>query len=853
MSAPVFNIFFELTEQDGFGRESQAHTINVPVSKGLLFSLDDLCLSSAQNERLASQFKVVAVWPDQSIKWLQIKTLLSISKYQTQKFSLGYDSSKARTVNQQPQKSYSVVFAKSALSELCQFDSLFLLDYFEIKLINQPACKVCFTQVNQTHFELTEEVEADGYCELENGHFLKVKFEAEFYKATGEAKIRLNLLNEKAASHPNGLWDLADPNSAMIEYFNCIILPSESVEKKLQVVDEVNQEVFNSSANQLRLYQASSGGMNWNSPVHVNADNQVDLAFSGYQVHSLDRNRETLLSQGKRASMSLTIGSEHFISLPQFWQTFPKGVSVIDEKIIVELFPKGQSVHELQAGEQVSFKINCFHKHNELEAQQAPLKLTLCKKAGESMQHFPFLAYAQMASPIESIIAQGIEGYSNFFQKREVVDEYGWRNFGDLYADHEALEYTGDDIFVSHYNNQYDPIYGFLRQYALTEEMKWLELANDLAEHVKNIDMYHTNEDKAEYNNGLFWHTDHYLPAATATHRTYSKHHEQGAYMDHAGGGGPGGQHCYTTGLMYHYFLTGEQSSKDAVIKLTDWISRIYDGEGGFFEWLLSLKNSNVPGMKNMQNGLYPLDRGIGNYVVALLDSFALSQNTAYLARATKVLKNTIHPNDTLAKRQLSDVENTWFYTVLLQAAIKFLQIKEEVEQLDDDFYYVRDALLHYADWMLAHEYPYLEKPEILEYPNHTWTAQDLRKSNILYAAAYYSYDEHKRDCYQNKAAFFYQYVATTLAEEPTRQVTRILAILMQNHGVYEYFQQVDMPNLFLTPRQYEDPKYNTGYYKCCFIFNTLFNRLRQFSVKQEINWLSKRSAKFAKIINKGQ
>ena len=32
--------------------------------------------------------------------------------------------------------------------------------------------------------------------------------------------------------------------------------------------------------------------------------------------------------------------------------------------------------------------------------------------------------------------------------KRERADEYGWRHFGDLYADHETLGYDGDDIFV---------------------------------------------------------------------------------------------------------------------------------------------------------------------------------------------------------------------------------------------------------------------------------------------------------------------------------------------------------------------------------------------------------------------
>ncbi len=47
--------------------------------------------------------------------------------------------------------------------------------------------------------------------------------------------------------------------------------------------------------------------------------------------------------------------------------------------------------------------------------------------------------------------------------------------------------------------------------------------ANDLARHVSDIDIYHTSEDQAKYNNGLFWHTYHYVDAGKSTHRSYPK------------------------------------------------------------------------------------------------------------------------------------------------------------------------------------------------------------------------------------------------------------------------------------------------------------------------------------------
>jgi hypothetical protein len=76
---------------------------------------------------------------------------------------------------------------------------------------------------------------------------------------------------------------------------------------------------------------------------------------------------------------------------------------------------------------------------------------------------------------------------------------------------------------VSHYNNQYDPVAGFVFQFLRTGDPRWWTMATELASHVIDIDVYHTTRDKSAYNHGLFWHTYHYGDADTATHRTYPR------------------------------------------------------------------------------------------------------------------------------------------------------------------------------------------------------------------------------------------------------------------------------------------------------------------------------------------
>ena len=377
-----------------------------------------------------------------------------------------------------------------------------------------------------------------------------------------------------------------------------------------------------------------------------------------------------------------------------------------------------------------------------------------------------------------------IGGPNSFFSKREKIDEYGWRNFGDVYADHETWLNTTDELFSSHYNNQYDLIYGFMRMHMLSANSEWFRLASELAEHVLDIDLYDTKKDRAEYNGGLFWHTAHYLPAHTSSHRSYSKLQEDDSSES---GGGPGGEHCYTTGLKLYYLTTGSERAKTAVLDLAAWVVRFYDGSGTVTEVFYSFYGQEQKRFikyfvgASISRHRYPIHRGIGNLIVAQLDAFELTSKREYLERVQAVILNAIGPLDNLSKRGLEDIEGSWFYSIFLQALIKYLDIKRSLNEYDSSFFYARDSLLHYADWIVSKERPYLDNPDVLEYPNHTWAAQDIRRCAILLDA--YRYADSERPDYLERSRFFARYVVKELESEPTNSYTRILAILMQNHG----------------------------------------------------------------------
>jgi hypothetical protein len=226
-----------------------------------------------------------------------------------------------------------------------------------------------------------------------------------------------------------------------------------------------------------------------------------------------------------------------------------------------------------------------------------------------------------------------------------------------------------------------------------------------------------------------------------------------------------------------------------------------------------------------------------------LLYLYNLTTRKSTLDRAGLIIKKTAHPQENIASRKLDDVENSWYYTIFLQSVIRFLFIKENSAQLDSTFYHVRDILLHYAEWMVEHEYPYLDIPEILEYPNVTWVAQDIRKAHIFFGAAYFN--PAPGQAFIDQSDFYLDYVANTLVKEKGFGHTRILSILMQNlvPRVTTESKRAGVSENRPDARKVNAPDYVFA--------NTLWFAIKRINLKAEINWISRRSTIAQKLFDK--
>lgn len=791
----------------GIERKNEPVTFGIPFPEGALRAGEALTLHGPDNSASGLQFSPLALWPDKSLKWALMDFQASAGPLEESRYAISKHPS-IRAAYQavrisEDDRTLSVDTGKS----LFCIDKKVFKPFGSVRTggadVIDGAGNITLTDGKGNNYEpeirkITIETrgEARSTVKIDGGFGGLLQFTARlsFFAGKSFVKIDFTVRNPNPARHPSGLWDLGDPGSVLVKDLSLKVRLKNAEAGAVYSTGSGSPPV-KFSGTELIIYQDSSGAENWKSSNHVNRLGKVPNSFRGYEV----RDRHTVIDRGLRANPVVFIGDMTAGvsgAIRSFWQNFPKSIEAKGAALNIRLFPGHYSdLHEIQGGEQKTHTIflDFSPDPQALNWVQAPLLPVAPPEWYARSRAFDYLNVnpKYRDTLYERLVSAVTEGGNTFFDRREIIDEYGWRNFGEVYADHEAVGHKGPSPLVSHYNNQYDFIYSAARQFAGKSSLAWHTLMDELARHVIDIDIYHTCMDRDEFNGGLFWHTNHYLDAATCTHRTESKGHLKSVGSKDYGTG-PGSEHNYARGLTHHYFLTGNEASKEAVLELAAWTLRLNDTPGTLVSFAYSLKKK-LPGWKKalsrqkVRADRHPFTRGSGNSINTLLDAYSLTGEDLYLRKAEEIIRGCIHPDDDIESRNLLDVERNWSYTVCLQALGRYLDLKSGMGEEDNMYSYSKKSLIHYARWMLKNERPYLDCPEILEFPNETWPAQDLRKSCVFYLAAKHTGGQ-LRESFIGKAEFFHDYAINKLNVFETKTLARPLALLLQNGGLHYYF-----------------------------------------------------------------
>jgi hypothetical protein len=691
---------------------------------------------------------------------------------------------------------------------------------------------------------------------------LVFKSRLSFFINRSNIRLDFTIRNPEPANHTGGLWDLGDGGSFFFKSLN-LYIGQKQRNFYLANFSEYDDFVKISGITHFTIYQDSSGGDNWYSRNHVTKENNIPLQFQGYIV----KRDGKIFSEGSRADpvMLLSDGSA-FISVyvRNFWENFPKSIDFQNNILTIGLFPDiRQGDFELQGGEQKTHTIDIFLADNSMdpmsiEYTRSPLIPIISPEwyynSKACLNPLPVSSYKKDSfyKLYNNMIESAVKGDNTFIKKRESIDEYGWRNFGDIYADHEAVFHQGESPFISHYNNQYDVVMGCITQFFRTGNHIWFTLAKQYADHVSDIDIYHTTKDRYQFNNGMFWHTDHHLEAETSTHRSVSQKHK-GKKPGNLLGGGPSYDHCYATGFLYLFFLTGEQKYKESLLDLSKNVVEGMKGPDTLTELcFISTKRMYKALRNSMSKKLYCEEvyglkegpgRASGNALNTLMDAYQLTKEKVFMDFADNLITTCVSPYDDIEKRSFDNVEIRWMYTVFFKSLCRYIDIKLEDNILDEPYIYACSSLLHYSNWMCEKEYPYLEKPAILEFPNETWAAQELRKSDVLAYASKLASQETFKETLQKKARFFFEAGICGLQQFETWSLTRPIVLLMRNGTEHLAIRDIHREHSNLYKPFFPDNPGLNGIPKKQKLefFYEFCNALHRTSLKKEWKWLKNR------------
>ena len=367
----MISVPFSIVESDSITRTSQPVSIGFPFVIGAVSTDTQLAIQYQDGQIISCQISPLTFWHDGSVKWAMIDFIVDITNNETLLLTLTNHFSDEDISSHQSQ--INVLENNKQLEVNTGLDTFYIgtskgkklsilnsefrkkeSENFSIQLTDSQK-KQYKAVIDNVFVDFIEEA-THRKCLTINGSFVDkneeksvLKFESTltFFVNTTYVKVELTLHNPQAAKHPGGLWDLGDESSVLFNSLS-INIPVDR-DGAVNIYDHVSNKIMPCGKNAY-LKQCSSGGVNWNSPVHKNSAGNIEIEKNGFVINSANDEHE-----GMRISPSFSVkNSEDTTSvyIEKFWQNFPKGISKQSESLNVALFPEG--TFELQGGEKKS-------------------------------------------------------------------------------------------------------------------------------------------------------------------------------------------------------------------------------------------------------------------------------------------------------------------------------------------------------------------------------------------------------------------------------------------------------------------------------------------------------------------
>lgn len=690
------SISFTVTNSLPFERVTEPLRCGFPLPRGFCGSAGELTVVGGDGKPMPVQLQVTSAYADQTPRWVLLDFQPNLpaggrAVYRLQKglrapitTPLDYRLDRGTASIDTGAAQFRVNTRRFRLLDSVVVDGKELLapeseGGIRVEEAGRTA-RFCESTVTSAGFEdggpLTAVLAVRGDLLRENGEvFASYVCRLQFYAGKSEVRAFYTLRNPAAHQHPGNVWDLGSGGSIVLEDFS-LMLPLAGTSPSAPVS---------------KVFQDSSGGVNWQSANHVDKDYRVPTSFRGYRVYS----RNEIVREGHRADGWLEFRTERGgvgVGLREFWQNFPKALAFESGSLRVGLWPgEFAGTHEILGGEQKTHEmLFLFHSgspkspieqrfqavHRPLYAMPDPNAL-YATRAFWPTGHLDREQHRMLEQTCDTFVYPAGNTGSTVMTQWEVIDEYGWRHFGDAFADNEDSpepmirdfpeHYVNRRQPISHYGNEYDVSYAVMLQGLRRGDPAWMWMADVLCRHYADICIYHTDRDgAAAYAHGPFTHTTHDTAAFRSTHRIYPG--EARKYKLQYASGGPNAGHCYVASLAQHYYLTGDRVSREAFLEVADWTVHS--------PWFTAKMMGDT--------------RSLGNFLMTHVYAYQMTRDRQFYDAAVQMLDFAREPFEGLGAN------------LFVKATGRFLDMKAENGENDADATRALEALLRFGDLYLG-------------------------------------------------------------------------------------------------------------------------------------------------------
>ena len=398
-----------------------------------------------------------------------------------------------------------------------------------------------------------------------------------------------------------------------------------------------------------------------------------------------------------------------------FWQNFPKELKVDEQGMLtVSLWPHREGApHEIQGGEQKTHDIYLYFQTGEgagdkfdhwsivaMRGCQEPLVAWApAEWYLESGAFGPGVAYSPDRFQEYEWLAHApvMAGRYNIFKGREFIDEYGWRNYGDFFADNEPDETHGPNhgkLSLSHWNMAFDYSWGMLLQCVRTANLapeiteRWWQVASEGARHLSDIDIYHAElDEEGRYAlGGRFYHTHHGINAGRATHRASA---EEALWDDLHWPWGRGVNNIDSffydsRGISCYSLMSGDMNVRQTAIEIADLV-------------VYSVENERNPQIDNFT-------RQAGNNLQVLTDAWVMTRADKYRKAADIIIERS-RPSlfGLSADDDPEEVEfgGLGFHSIYFDALGRYVEVSDKVFGIHQEM--AINSMIDYSLFVLRH------------------------------------------------------------------------------------------------------------------------------------------------------